>query len=758
MDRDGARQEIKRNWRRLYPADHKGKGIICPLCGSGSGQHGTGITENPKKPGQLRCWSCDFQGDVIALYMQEHGVDYNTALSDLANEIGIVIDGRPTLQEAFPEAAQNARKGGFKTADNKNYAADATRPQEAAQQPTAAVIADYTEYYNKCSQNLNDPAAISYLQARGISYTTAAGYNLGYDAAWISPAAIKTQEAKGSDWRPTPTARIIIPTTKNHYIARAISPDVTGFAKMNETGGGNIGIFNAGAVYGDQEAVFVTEGAIDALSIIECGAAAVALNSTSNADAFIKQLEATPTRATLVLCLDNDDAGKRATDVMRQGLTRLNISYVIADICGEYKDPNEALTGNRAAFAKAIREAQAAAAAAEPEKIPLPGLLTFEEAVKELEAADDTAIELQSFPQFSKAAKIKKHSSVAIAADTGAGKSSLALNFLNDLNEKYPCIYVNLEMDKLTVLRRLVAIQSGITLDVIEGYRNDPNTAEAVNSHIKIITGRQPLQIIQGAYILEDLEEIIKGSTAGRTETTMVFIDHSLLVDISGNTSGRYDRFTRVSEGLRKMALKYNIILFVLLQQNRIGKADGNERPQNSSLKESGSWENDATHICFLWYDPDARVKKILLTKNRNGETGGEYALNYWKKTQTYIEAKDQAAAIPASDPAAPKTKREKQREKLLIAYNVASVQTNGRPTLRAIAEAADVTTATVKGWIKEYGGAMINGKQIDPAGIDTVVEYNGFIKLTPEDAAPFADEKSPGETVGNGQKITARF
>ena len=764
MDRDTAKQEIRGSWKRLFPADRKNKGIICPLCDSGSGKNGTGITENPKSPGQLKCWNCGFQGDVIDLYQQRDGSDYNTALNAAAADLGITID--PYRQTAASAAAdfaaadaqdaQKAPQSDFRGVDDKNPADDAKSPQRGAQQPTAATIADYTAYYEQCSRNLSDPAAISYLQARGISPATAAAFRLGYDAAWISPTVVRNQQAKGSDWKPDPTARIIMPVNNNHYVARAISPNTPKeFSKMNETGGGGTGIFNARAVYGEQEAVFVTEGIFDALSIIECGAAAVALNSTSNADLFIKQLEQRQTGATLVLCLDNDEPGKKAAAVLKQGLTRLNISYVTADICGKYKDPNEALTGDRTEFEKALQDAKEKAKNGEP----LPGLLTYSDAVNIFETADDRHLELKSFPTFSATAKIQLHDSVVIAADTGAGKSSLALNFLNDLNGEYPCIYINLEMSVITVLRRLTAIYSGIELDRIEGYKHDEKTAAAVNISLQAITSRKPLQVIQGAYMLQQIEDIIKQSTKGRDEPTIVIIDHSLLVDTQERTGSRYDRFTQVSEGLRKMALSNNIVLFVLLQQNRAGKATDDERPKNSSLKESGSWENDATHICFLWYDPADRKKKLLLTKNRGG-SGGEFPLNYWKKTQTYTEATGSPAAAQTTGDGMPRkqTKRERQKQKLLNAYETAYFNTFGKPTLQAIAEAADVTTSTVRTWLKEYGGFMVDGKPIDPAGIDAVVEQQEFIKLTPADNTPFDDPEPAKPAAGNGQEVTAHF
>lgn len=374
-----------------------------------------------------------------------------------------------------------------------------------------------------------------------------------------------------------------------------------------------------------------------------------------------------------------------------------------------------------------------------------PGLLTYEDAVNEFKTADERHLELKHFPQFSKTAKIKIHDSVVLAADTGAGKSSLAINFLNDLNDDYPVLYFNLEMDSLTILRRLVAIQTGIELDRIEGYQKDTHTAGAVNSALRAITSRKPLQIIKDVYALEDMEGIIKKTTEDRKDPTIVIVDHSLLVQTKEKkVNGRYERFTYISEELRRISRLYNIVLFILLQQSREGKKDDTEPPKNSSLKESGSWENDATQIMFLWYDPNARRKKLIITKNRNGD-GGSFLLNYEKRTQTYTEAKEQPQGGGASfdlhnltlDPTGKQTKRDKMREKLRIAYEDAVAKTGeGNVTLKDLAEALDVKTTTVRGYLKEYGGFTLDGETVDPAGIDNIVENTGFIRLTPGEAA----------------------
>lgn len=381
-----------------------------------------------------------------------------------------------------------------------------------------------------------------------------------------------------------------------------------------------------------------------------------------------------------------------------------------------------------------------------------PGLLTYSAAVDVFQNTNDEYIEFKSFPEFSKRAKIRLHDSVVLAADTGGGKSSLAINFIDDLNSEYPVLYFNLEMDDITVLRRLVAIHSGIMLDRVEGYKKDEQTAKDVNKALKEITGRKPLQIISDAYTLEDIEVIIKHSIQFRAkgEPTIVVIDHSLLVQTAKKATNRYERFTEISEGLRRLSLHNDIILFVLLQQSREGKKDETEPPKNSSLKESGSWENDSTHICFLWYDPTANQKKLLLTKNRTG-AGGEFVLNYEKTTQKYYEAKAQGAGpnrsgattADTSTRSGKKTPREKRKDRLQAAVDLAYMKASiskTEVTLHDIAVEAGVAVSTVKNWIKEFGGYDINGQHYEPAGISDIVEGEGFTKQT-----PIEEQETPG-------------
>jgi len=340
MDRETAIREVKEQWRNLFPADKKRKGIVCPLCNSGTGTNGTGITSNAShgKPYSLKCWSCGFTGDAIDLIQQAEGLSFNAALEYGARQLGFTIDTQsPTRSERKPTPKPTPKEDPKPTAETRNPAAP------------AADIANYVEYYLDCNMRLSEPAAEKYLSFRGISRETADFYCLGFDPAWISPTVIKNQQAKGSTWKPDPTPRLIIPISNNHYIARATDPKIKEYSKVNETGGGTIDIFNDRALE-ETAPLFVVEGAIDALSIIEAGGNAIALNSTCNVKKLLEKLEKKPTKATLILSLDNDEAGQRTQTELAEGLKRLNISYITADITGKHKDPNEALCADAKAF------------------------------------------------------------------------------------------------------------------------------------------------------------------------------------------------------------------------------------------------------------------------------------------------------------------------------------------------------------------------------------------------------------------------
>lgn len=341
MDREQARQEIRHRIScKEYLTKSKGKLFVCPFCGSGTIKKKTGAVKLHENTNTWHCFACGKTGDVIDLYRNKTGASYNEALSLLANSLNITIDsGRPT----------ETKQGGFLGDRGRNMPQNSENAQEGEKTGTGNKE-DLTEYFKKCQNGLNhETQAREYLKSRGISIETAQAYGIGFDR----------QADPAGTGHPCP--RMIIPTSTTHYIGRRID-GVKDFEKLNNKGG-TPDIFNKSALYAqDVQEIFITEGAFDALSILEAGYTAIAINSTANADRLIKQLEQRRTGATLIICMDKDEAGQRAAETIKAGLQKLNIAHICADISGAFKDPNEALTGDRQAFIEALAKAKHGAA------------------------------------------------------------------------------------------------------------------------------------------------------------------------------------------------------------------------------------------------------------------------------------------------------------------------------------------------------------------------------------------------------------
>jgi replicative DNA helicase len=598
MDRESAIQEIKNRCRDLFPADRSGKGIICPRCGSGSGQHGTGMSEDPNRPGHFTCWNCNLRGDAIDLIQARDHCDFNTALQTAAEDLGITIDPyQPSAAEVFrqntAQDAQNAT-GSHKTRiGDKNITENTKTPGKAADSVIGTSTKDYTAYYRVCSERLSDPAAVSYLQARGIHLETAAAIGIGFDP--------EADPAYSGHKAP----RLIIPTSEAHYVGRSVDPKTPEkYQKMNVKGG-KPGIFNVSALYSEQEAVFVTEGVFDALSVIECGAAAVALNSTSNARKLIAQLEQQPTEATLILCLDNDKAGKKATAELQKDLTRLNVSYVTADInCGK-KDPNEALTADRDAFRNAIAAAEAQTAA-RPDNVRayIENLMNAD--IERLQAAADRKT---GFPDLDKKSGGLYPGLYVIAATSSLGKTTFSLQVADNLAEAgHDVLFFSMEQSRLELVSK--------SFSRILSTKDTPN--DAVISSLSLRKGANPEKLKEAAAVYKkrvgDRMNIIEGnfncniSFIGdyirryirRNNTSpVVFIDYLQILQPAADarTTSVKETIDRTVTELKRISRELDVTVFVISSVNR---ANYMTPIDFESLKESGGIEYTADVVWGL--------------------------------------------------------------------------------------------------------------------------------------------------------------
>ena len=338
MNNSDLKAEILPRWEEILqritaPAKKAGE-YVCPMCGHGA--HGDGLKANPRSSKYgLKCFGgCGFSGDILGLLQKAEGLDFSEALERASYLLGISIeDYRPPREVGQKQAKTERTKGNTHTVMNihtDTYTHTDTQPAEEK---------DYIEYYKSCTARLSET---DYLSSRGISSETASKMWLGYD-----PEAKPYGENKPTRWK-----GIIIPTGKNSYIIRNTDPKAT--AKQRYGKVGSVNLFNKKALKEASSPIVITEGELDALSIIEVGGEAVGLGSTSNTGKLIEELTETKPAQPLIIALDNDEAGREASEELSKSLSKLRLPFYVLNIFGEAKDANEALQNDRESLASNV--------------------------------------------------------------------------------------------------------------------------------------------------------------------------------------------------------------------------------------------------------------------------------------------------------------------------------------------------------------------------------------------------------------------
>ena len=325
---DNVLEEIKSHWRDILPADNSGKGVTCPICGNGSkGKDGDGLRETPT-PTVLKCFACDFAGDIIEFVKEANHYSFREAVKYCADKIGIRYED----EEADSYKSKPAPK-------------PVTPPPSAAPTRKRVKETDYMKsgFFREAEKHLEET---DYWQYRGLSLETAKHFKLGFVKDWINPT--------GNYKKPSP--RLIVPTSRFSYLARDIRKNVTKGTKIKVS---EVRMFNTDAAL-QQEIIFIVEGEIDAMSIYEVGGNALALGGVSNKQKLIDRLknpEMECNTKIFILALDNDDAGKKTSEWLEEELDKLNFPYITSNIAGEYNDVNDYLVADREKFAEAVKTA-----------------------------------------------------------------------------------------------------------------------------------------------------------------------------------------------------------------------------------------------------------------------------------------------------------------------------------------------------------------------------------------------------------------
>lgn len=287
----------------------KGAGMyVCPLCGSGTGANKTGAFSITETGTQWTCFSCGEGGDIFDLIgKHENRSDFNDQIQIAAGLYGSGVNTTRTTTKKRRESSPEPRP------EIKKYIQE------------SAAAASETDYFSK----------------RGLTKDTVKRFSLGFD---------KKKKA------------VVIPYNANHsYYSRRYIEEKR-HDKPSVEKAGTEPLFNGGALRNAELPCFITEGALDAISIMQESkqkASAIAIGGTGYRK-LLKELQLIQQANTaipfLVLSFDLDEAGQATSEKVATELNGLGIPFKKAQYSVQgAKDPNEMLLKDREAFIEDIQ-------------------------------------------------------------------------------------------------------------------------------------------------------------------------------------------------------------------------------------------------------------------------------------------------------------------------------------------------------------------------------------------------------------------
>lgn len=232
----------------------------------------------------------------------------------------------------------------------------------------------------------------------------------------------------------------------------------------------------------------------------------------------------------------------------------------------------------------------------------------------------------------------QKQDLVILAARPSMGKSAVALNIAANMavDNGFKIAMFQLEMSKISTIERLMASRTSIEMNKLKkGEIEDEQWRQLADT--SNILNYSNLKIYDDVYTLKEIRSECKRLKL-KGGLDVVFIDYLQLIDNGGSLKTRNEDVSAISRGLKLLAKELDITVVALSQLSRAPEGRNNKRPYLSDLRDSGSIEQDADIVIFLYRDEyydakseDAGYIEFIIAKHRNGETGTIKAKWYGK-------------------------------------------------------------------------------------------------------------------------------
>lgn len=666
MNREQAKEYLYAHAKDLLTPDKSRKGFICPICGSGGGSKGTGITT--KDGVHFTCWAgCFTHSDIIDIIGQRDGLtEYREKLEAACREAGIALDApssyrRTTAREDFSEVEENQKQDKNEQDTHKDIHTSAyTQPQEA----------DYTAYYALCHSRITETG---YPAQRGLSAEVLERFNIGFDPGWKHPKVV----AEGKN--PPATPRLIIPTSASSYLARDTREEIPEQQRQySKSKVGKVHIFNLDALEDAGKPIFVVEGEIDALSIIEVGGNALALGSVSNAERLLKVLEGRRPKQPLIIAMDNDEAGQKAAKTLAEGLEKQGLTFYRRNPCEGFKDANEALQKDRESLRAAVEAANNAGEEEREAYLQTSSAANLQSFIDGIAASVDTPCISTGFFNLDSMLDGGLYEGLYImGAISSLGKTSLALQICDQIAKAGTDVLIfSLEMARAELMAKSISRHTFIIAHeqypaakdaekanrisktgrgITDGKRYinySKEERELINSAVKAYSeyaGRIFISEGVGDIGVDQIRETIERHIRITGRKPLILVDYlQILAPYSDRATDKQNTDKAVLE-LKRISRDFKTTVIAISSLNRMSYKDAISM---EAFKESGAIEYSADCLIGLQLKgagkkdfnatdekkKDPRTIELIILKNRNAAVGDGATLEYYPRFNFFEE------------------------------------------------------------------------------------------------------------------------
>lgn len=220
---------------------------------------------------------------------------------------------------------------------------------------------------------------------------------------------------------------------------------------------------------------------------------------------------------------------------------------------------------------------------------------------------------------------------IIIAARPSMGKTALCLTLAQNaaILEKAVVAVFSLEMSKEQLVMRMLSSEARVDAHRFRtGYLTRDEWGRLAESIGTLSNARLFIDDTPGISVLEMRAKVRRLATEQK-QLDLIVVDYMQLMSGGKRTESRQQEVSQISRELKGLAKEMGVPIIALSQLSRAPEARNPPRPMMSDLRESGSIEQDADVVAFIYredyYKPseeNAGVAELLIAKQRNGPTG----------------------------------------------------------------------------------------------------------------------------------------